>query len=116
MINAPNGDEINSSENEILQNNNYISMNILNHIRYCETVYCPRYLLSLLVDILVVLPHTMQVEIISTLPGKEFKSVPLYLDHVMLCYVMLCYVMLCYVMLCHVSNVMLCCVMLSYVM
>ena len=100
MINAPNGDEINSSENEILQNNNYISMNILNHIRYCETVYCPRYLLSLLVDILVVLPHTMQVEIISTLPGKEFKSVPL-LCSVILCNVMSCYVMLCY-MLCYV--------------
>ena len=76
MISAPNDNEISNDENKILENNNYISITILNHIRYCETVYCPRYLLSLLIDILVVLPHTMQVEIISTLPGKKLKNIP----------------------------------------
>ena len=59
-----------NQNNSIRSSNSSIAMSILNHIRYCETVYCPRHFLSLLTDILPVLPHTTQLEVISALPGK----------------------------------------------
>ena len=64
----------------INNDNSIIAVSVLNHIRYCEIVYSPRYLLSLLVDILCVLPHTMQIEIISALPGKYEELLSLRID------------------------------------
>ena len=64
------GNNQNNQNNIARSSNSSIAMSILNHIRYCETVYCPRHFLSLLTDILPVLPHTTQLEVISALPGK----------------------------------------------
>ena len=68
--NGNNGGNNQNNQNNIARSSNSsIAMSILNHIRYCETVYCPRHFLSLLTDILPVLPHTTQLEVISALPG-----------------------------------------------
>ena len=51
------------------EDNNCIAIDVLNHIKYCEVVYSPRYLLFLWVDVLPILSSAMQVEVISALPG-----------------------------------------------
>lgn len=51
------------------EDNNSIAIDVLNHIKYCEVVYSPRYLLFLWVDVLPILSSAMQVEVISALPG-----------------------------------------------
>ena len=47
-----------------------IAIDVLNHIKYCEVVYSPRYLLFLWADVLPILSPAMQVEVISALPGR----------------------------------------------
>ena len=47
-----------------------IAKSILHHMSYCEVVYSPRYLMLLLFDIVAIIPFKMQLEVITTLPGK----------------------------------------------
>jgi hypothetical protein len=48
------------------------SSSIINHIRFCEIIFQPRNLLELIMESISILSYSIQVEIISALPGMKF--------------------------------------------
>lgn len=73
--NLQNGTETSTSDSNMKKNSdsNFSSI-IINHIRYCETIFQPRNLLTLIMDTISILSYSIQVEIISALPGMSNEN------------------------------------------
>lgn len=69
------------------------SSSVINHIRFCEIIFQPRNLLDLIMESISILSYSIQVEIVSALPGMKFIcmyiSVYLYMNSYVCKYVYL---------------------------